>query len=65
MAKEISKFRKKIYVTGMGYKGIILPKSYGDLLQDRYVDMTILSNGNIIIKPISMKVDLNENQNTG
>jgi hypothetical protein len=60
MAKKISKFRKKIYVTGLGYKGIILPKSYGDLMTDRYVDVTILSNGNIVIKPVNKKVDMNE-----
>ncbi len=52
MAKPISKFRKKIYVTGKGYKGLILPKSYGDLMTDRFVDVIILTNGNIIIKPV-------------
>lgn len=55
MAKQISMFRKKIYVTGKGYKGIILPKSYGDLMANRFVDVIILTNGNIIIKPVNNK----------
>ncbi len=54
---KIAQFKKKIYRTGKGYLGFTLPKSIGDIMKTRNVEITILSNGVLIIKPLKFEID--------
>ncbi len=55
---EIARFRKRMFRTARGYMAFTLPKSLGDVITTRDVEITAYSNGILVIKPLNKDSEL-------
>lgn len=49
---ELAKYTRRVYQNSTGTYGVSIPKEIGDSLKSRDVEVRLLNNGDIIIRPI-------------
>lgn len=49
---EIAKFERKMYRTTNGYYGIPIPRSVGDAMGTKNMELIVQSDGCILIRPM-------------